>query len=90
MLYEIYQELQHMVTAVEVFGLQIIPAAEQALEDYENGFAVGRYSLLELTEAQRVLLDARLEYLAAASDFHRSQIEIERLTGAALNTGATP
>ncbi len=89
-LFEIYQELQHVATAVEVFGQQIIPEAEHALDDYEKGFAAGRYSLLELADAQRVLLNARLEYLAAASDFHRSQIEIERLTGAALNTGATP
>jgi cobalt-zinc-cadmium efflux system outer membrane protein len=89
-LFEIFQELLHAFTAVEVFGEQIIPDAELALLDYEKGFSAGRYSLLELTEAQRVLLNARLESVMAASDYHRNQIEIERLTGAAMHTGATP
>ncbi len=86
-LYELYQELLHARTAVEVYRGQIIPSAEQALSDYEAGYSTGRYSLLELTDAQKMLLDARLQSLKAAGNYHRNQIEIERLTGAALNSG---
>lgn len=89
-LFETYQELQHDVTVVNTFSAQIIPEAEQVLRDYEKGFSAGKYSLLELTEAQRMLLNARLEVVMAASGYHQKQIEIERLTGAALNTGTTP
>jgi cobalt-zinc-cadmium efflux system outer membrane protein len=84
-LFEIYQELLHAQTAVESYRQQIIPSAEQALAEYDTGFSAGRYSLLELSAAQRVLLNARFESAKAAADFHRNQVEIERLTGTALN-----
>jgi cobalt-zinc-cadmium efflux system outer membrane protein len=88
-LFEIYQELGHAQLAVRTLQEIIIPQAELALKDYENGYAAGRFSLLELTEAQRVLLGARLEAVMAAGDFHNYQIEIERLTGARLTEGAS-
>ncbi len=89
-LFGIYQELLQARAAVDMLGEQIIPQARHALGEYEQGYAAGRYSLLELTEAQRVLLDARLEAVMAAADYHRYLIEIDRLTGAARNAGVTP
>ena len=56
---------------------------------YEKGYAAGRYSFLELTEAQQLLIDLKLEVVITASDYHRYQIEIDRLTGAGLSTGPT-
>ena len=89
-LFEIHQELSQAYTAAEVLRNRIIPDAGNALRDYEKGYAAGRYSLLELTDAQRVLLDARLDAVMAASNYHRYQIEKDRLTGAAMAAGATP
>lgn len=89
-LFEIHQNLLHAGTVVETLRDRILPDAEAALRDYEKGFSAGRYSLLELTDAQRVLLQARLEYVAAASDYHRYRIEIDRLTGAAMPAGVSP
>jgi cobalt-zinc-cadmium efflux system outer membrane protein len=68
----------------------ILPLAETSLRDYEKGYLAGRYSLLELNIAQRTLLDSRLEHVMAAADYHRYRIEIDRLTGAGLSTGAEP
>ena len=89
-LYEIYQELLHALTASQTLHEQIVPEAEQALRGYEKGYRAGRYSLLELSDAQELLLDARLEAVMTASDFHNYRIEIERLTGQALSTGVSP
>lgn len=86
-LFEVYQELLHAQTAIETLRLRILPEAELALRDYEKGYQTGRYSLIEFTEAQRTLLDARLEAIMAAEKYHRYRIEIERLTGAAVSTG---
>lgn len=88
-LYEIYQELLHALTAVGTFRDTIIPEAERALSDYGKGYRAGRYSLLELTDAQNTLLEARREAVMAAADYHRFRIEIERLTGRAMSTGVT-
>jgi len=87
-LFEFYQELLHARTAVDALREKIIPEAELALRDYEKGFKAGRYSLLELTEAQQTLLITRLEVVVAAEKFHRNRIEIERLTGTEIKTGA--
>ena len=89
-LYEIYQELSHARTASQILHEQIVPEAELALRGYEQGYQAGRYSLLELSDAQELLLDARLEAVMTASDFHSYRIEIERLTGQAMTTGVSP
>ena len=89
-LYETHQELVHAVDSMLTLREDIIPLAESSLRDYEKGFLAGRYSLLELNLAQRTLLDSRLEYVMAASDYHRYRIEIDRLTGAGLSAGVEP
>lgn len=86
-LFEVYQELLHAKTAVEILKQKIIPEAERALKDYERGYRAGRYSLLELTTAQQSLLEARIEFVDAAAKYHRGRIEIERLTGTQMNAG---
>ena len=65
-------------------------AAEQALGDYTRGYNAGRYSLLELTQAQETLLQARLEALDAAGDHHENRIQIDRLVGTDLVSGVQP
>ncbi|MCW9059262.1 MAG: TolC family protein [Gammaproteobacteria bacterium] len=89
-LYALHQELLHARDRFETYQDRIIPAAGQALADYRQGYAVGRYSLLELSAAQDTLLDARLELLSAANDHHAARIEIDRLVGAAPVNGVSP
>lgn len=86
-LYTVYQELLHSYEAVKVYRGKIIPEAEKALLDYEKGYARGRYSFLELKDAQTTLLNARLQAVISAENYHRYKIEIDRLTGAGLDKG---
>lgn len=81
----LHQELTHDRHVVESMQQSIIPAARSMLKDYNTGYAAGRYSLLELTQAEDVLLNARLEALNAAADYQRNRTEIDRLAGAALS-----
>ncbi|MBU1191651.1 MAG: TolC family protein [Gammaproteobacteria bacterium] len=87
---DLHQELLHARDRFEVYAQRILPAAEQALKDYNQGYAAGRYSLLELGAAQNSLLEARMESLSAAVDHHAAHIEIDRLIGAAPVIGETP
>lgn len=84
-LFELHQEVKHASDAVSALRKNIIPQAKQALKDYEKGYAAGRYSFFELTEAQKLLLELKLEAVIAASDYHRYYIEIDRLTGVGLS-----
>ena len=87
-LFELRQEMLHARDRLTAYQKRIIPAAEQALHDYSNGYEAGRYSLLELTSAQETLLQARRAALSAAVDHHKVSTEIVRLTGTNLSSGA--
>ena len=86
-LFEVHQEINHRMKSITALR-NIIPLAEEVLLDYEQGYNAGRYSLLELNVAQRTLLDYKLELVTAATEYHNYRIEIDRLTGAGLSTGA--
>jgi cobalt-zinc-cadmium efflux system outer membrane protein len=89
-LYGLHQELRHARDRFETYRDRVIPAAEQAVTDYSEGYAAGRYSLLELSAAQTTLLEARRELLAAAIEHHAARIEIDRLVGAEPVKGVAP
>ena len=82
-LYGLHQELLHARDRFVAYQHRIIPASEQALDDYSRGYGAGRYSLLELGTAQDALLEGRIEALSAAADHHAVRIEIDRLIGVA-------
>lgn len=88
-LYEAYQDMHYAYLALNTLQQQIIPAAQQALQDYRHGYQTGRYSLLELNDAQQSLIDSRLQRAVTAATYHRARFEIERLTGAAVQTGVS-
>ncbi len=86
-LYELYQEILHARTAFQTLTDTIIPQAEKAAKATSQGYLAGRFSLLELNNAQSTLLDARLEKIMTAAKYHQLKIEIERLTGSSLQAG---
>lgn len=92
-LFGLRQELIHNRDVINALQDRIIPAAQSALADYNRGYVAGRYSLLELTQSQSTLLQARIEALNAAFNYQRNRTEIDRLTGGAIhrisNTGVS-
>jgi cobalt-zinc-cadmium efflux system outer membrane protein len=89
-LFALHQQLEQDRAAVITLRERIIPAAEQALADYRRGYEAGRYAWLELVTAQNTLRDVRGELLEQAANYHRTRIEIDRLTGALWMTGDAP
>lgn len=86
-LFTLHQQLLQNRAAVITLRDRIIPAAEQALADYRRGYSAGRYAWLELVTAQNTLRESRVELLDRAAAFHRTRIEIDRLTGGHWITG---
>lgn len=68
---------------VEVTTLKtdILPKAESAFEAMNEGYRLGKFSLLELLDAQRTLFGARARWVGALTDYHRAVVGIERLIG---------
>ncbi|MDP3492300.1 MAG: TolC family protein [Hyphomonadaceae bacterium] len=67
---------------VEAIDARLLPAAEQALQQSREGYAAGAFSYLDVLDAQRVLVEARLQRNSALGSYHRARAALARLTGA--------
>jgi cobalt-zinc-cadmium efflux system outer membrane protein len=88
---QLYRELQDRAREVPALRDRALPQMEEALRNTTYAFERGRYSYLELIDAQRELLDLQADLIDAATEYHQTLIEIERLTGtAAIEEGTQP
>ena len=78
-------------TATTLRG-EAVPAAEQAARFATGGFAAGKFTYLEVLDAQRVLSDARAQLNDALRDLQARTAEVDRLGGrmAGLGKGMEP
>ena len=81
-LFDLYQEVLHARTEAETLHAQVRPQAETMLATTNEGYRAGRFSLLELADAQLQLLEVEREATEAAASFHTLMVEIRRLVGA--------
>lgn len=79
-LFEQYQELNHARSEVDALRAKMLPKAEQALAFTRRGFDAGRFSFLQLAQAQKTLFDLRTRSVDAAARYHTLLVEVERLT----------
>jgi outer membrane protein, heavy metal efflux system len=68
---------------------EILPRAEQALRESRESYQRGRFSYLEVLDAERTLFELREQSLEALEAYDAALAEIERLTGEAVS-GAKP
>lgn len=68
---------------VESLQRDILPGAQSAYDAATKGFELGKFSFLEVLDAQRTSFQAKSQYLRAVAEAHRSAAEIERILGAA-------
>jgi len=83
-LFAVYQEMMHARTAFELLQQEIIPTAEETLRLTDDGYRAGRFSLLQLLDAQKSLIEMQSQSVANAAAFHLYVVEIERLLGASV------
>jgi cobalt-zinc-cadmium efflux system outer membrane protein len=88
LLFALYQEITHARTETEAIAEHIRPEATRLLKAVEDGYRAGRFSLIELADAQRQLLEIERDQIRAATEFHNNLIEIERITGVSLPPAA--
>lgn len=86
-LYARVQELRNARSEFQALSDRMLPAAEKALALTRAGYDNARYSVLQLTQAQAVLLQLQQERLTVAARYHQLLADIERSTAI---SGATP
>ena len=68
-------------TEVRVFNQQILPAAQSAVDSATRGFEMGKFGFLDVLDAQRTLIAARMQYLTATAQATEAWVRIERIYG---------
>jgi len=79
-----YQALITAYNTVKTLQQEIIPGAQNAFDAANRGYRLGKFSFLDVLDAQRTLFDVKAQYLQAQADYHLSVTHIERLIGGAL------
>ncbi len=87
-LQELHQTLRSAVLEAGTLRTEILPRSEEALQETQYAYERGRYSYLELVDAQREYLAVQRALIEASTQAHLLQTEIERLTNAPLGGSA--
>lgn len=75
---EAYQRAQLAQQEVASITTDILPIAQNTYEATVRGFEVGKFSFLDVLDAQRTLFQTRAQYLRALSERYRSVTDIGR------------
>lgn len=74
--------LKALLADVRTLQQEILPGSRSAYDAATKGFELGKFSFLEVLDAQRTFFQARAQYLKSLSDAHRTAAELERVLGA--------
>lgn len=78
---------------LNILRVDILPGAQSAYESAVKGFELGKFSFLDVLDAQRTLFQSKTQYVRALAQSHGAEADIERLLGTALprrSTSPTP
>jgi cobalt-zinc-cadmium efflux system outer membrane protein len=77
-------DLQASSEEARLLRTRVLPGTERAVEALRRGYEQGRFTQVEVLDAERARLEAREQYLRALTEAHHSALRIERLTGVPL------
>ncbi len=89
---ELAQTYEAMLTVWNEINLlreEILPGAKSAFHVMRRGYELGKFGLLELLDAQRVLFQNQLLYVRALANYQRLMNDIERLIAAPIDSVLT-
>ncbi len=78
---EAAQRLRSMHAEATLLQREVLPGAQSAYDAAVQGFELGKFSFLEVLDAQRTLFQAKAQYLSALAGAHRAASDIDRLLG---------
>jgi cobalt-zinc-cadmium efflux system outer membrane protein len=76
-----YARLQSTRQEAELFQKEILPGAQSAYDAAVKGFEFGKFSFLDVLDAQRTLFQATSQYLQTLGEAHKATADIERIVG---------
>lgn len=78
---KVYAHATGALQEVRTYQSDIIPSARRAYEQAAEGYNTGRFSFLELLDAQRTLYEMQEAHLDSLSKLHQAKAQIDFLMG---------
>lgn len=85
-LLQAYQELSSTHTEVISLKSDVLPSAKRAFDASSEGYKQGKFEYLDVLDAQRTFFRTRAQYLDSLFRYHKSFVELERLTGGCFDS----
>ena len=82
--YQVVERLDARRQELELLRSEVLPGAMSAYEAATIGFENGKFSFLEVLDAQRTLFSAKSQYLNALAALHRAVTDLESILGQPL------
>ena len=80
LLNEAFQALTGAEREIAILEGSVIPGAQDAEKQLNEGYAAGRFTQFEVLDARRTLNAARVQQVRALADYHKAQAELDALT----------
>ncbi len=81
---EAYHNFVGSQERVTSYQEEVLPKAEKALDQSNEGYRLGKFSQLDVLDAQRTLAEARTAYAVALTELNLAATDLEKLTGLRL------
>jgi cobalt-zinc-cadmium efflux system outer membrane protein len=81
---ESYSAFSAAQDRAKAFREGILPQAEKALAQTSEGYRLGKFTVLDLLDAQRTLAESKAASVSALRDLNLAAAELEKLTGTRL------
>ncbi|WP_028215171.1 TolC family protein [Paraburkholderia mimosarum] len=84
-----YAGFENAVLEVQRLKADVLPAARDALNAMSRGYELGKFSFLDVLDAQRTLFEQQSRYVQSLTAVHLAYAELGRLVGTPLPAGAS-
>jgi len=84
LLVQTYERMQGSTEALALLEERVIPVTRAAFEASEEGYQAGKYTFLDMLDAQRALIESECELVQARLAYVKDQIDVERMIGMPL------
>ncbi|OQW39853.1 MAG: transporter [Proteobacteria bacterium SG_bin4] len=81
-----YEAMSAAWNEINILRDEILPGAKSAFDVMRRGYELGKFGLLELLDAQRVLFQNQVLYVRALANYQRLVNDIERLIAAPIES----
>lgn len=85
-----YEAMSAAWNEIKILRDEILPGAHSAFNVTRRGYELGKFGLLEMLDAQRILFQNQLLYVRALANYQRLVNDIERLIAAPLESVVSP